>query len=1070
MNKKTTSSLTLAKLSPPSLPKVLERKRLFRELDKGRPKPITWITGPPGMGKTTLAASYLKVKKVKSLWYQVDEGDADPATVFHYLGLGSKKLSPCYKQDLPHLTPEYLPELKNFTRRFFEQLFGRMKASGMLVLDNYQLLPYEDPIQELLSFGLSEIPKGIRVLVLSRMGPPPAFARMRVEQKVHIIHESSLRLTTQETKEIIQLKNNQPSSRISMKSQAESLQKYTGGWVAGVLLSLEQGEEEKADSPRINAQAPQVVFDYLAREVMDRVPKAVRNLLLRTAFCPSMTEELARQLSDNSEAGQILGDLYQRRYFIERRRENDLAYQYHPLFQEFLQNQAKCFLPPEEINNLKSTIGKYLLAQGKEEQAVALLGETECFEELIPILLSKAPVLVKQGRNRILMQWIETIPSSLREEHAWLVFWQGICLRVVDIKQSQQVLEKAFRKFHKSGDQVGSLMAWMSSVETILFQFEKFQQLDQWLNVLPEVLGEPPHYPSKELEAQVKISWLSALNMYRPNAKELSTLINEVPDLLMEIPDMSLQMLMGAHLINTLCHWGEISKSKRIVHQLRHIVKTSTITSVSMINFHFAEAVYYLNVGKLSEAFQSYEKGLRFAQGEGIQILKVHFLQSGTMISLDREDLELAKTLQDDLRSIIANYPGTLDALFYFHEGWLMLAQGNLAEAKQHAEHATEIAEKNCWWHSECWCRLLLARINYEKGDSGNLKEQLKRLHSLISQYPCPLVEFHWALVQSFITINEPEQSSKYLRQGLQLGKKHQFFPCMVLLKRDLSLLCAQALEWGIEIDYVQQLIQTRELEPNQNGAATIHWPWNIKVSTLGRFAVEIEGESINVSRKAQRRPLTFLKALVALGGNDIPETQISDFLWPDAEGDAAHQTFGITLHRVRKLLGRDEVIEKRHRKVTLNPTVCWVDAQVFEDFIEQAETSEIAHDPQKQAHYWEQAINLYQGPFLPEDRDEPWTFQKRERLSLKYQRAVKKLSEYYLQEGQNSQAIDVLENAIAIEPNAEPLYATLMETLQHLNHSSEAMAVYQRCQQALKHGLNKRPSAALRKLQASLK
>ncbi len=50
----------LAKTTRPSYSGVLPRKRLFDLLDRARQKPIIWITGPPGSGKTALAASYLE--------------------------------------------------------------------------------------------------------------------------------------------------------------------------------------------------------------------------------------------------------------------------------------------------------------------------------------------------------------------------------------------------------------------------------------------------------------------------------------------------------------------------------------------------------------------------------------------------------------------------------------------------------------------------------------------------------------------------------------------------------------------------------------------------------------------------------------------------------------------------------------------------------------------------------------------------------------------------------------------------------------------------------------------------
>lgn len=78
---------SLAKLTRPKLHKVLPRQRLFDQLHDCLERPLTWVSGPPGSGKTSLVASYLSSQRTGGFWYHLDAGDGDLATLFHYLAL-----------------------------------------------------------------------------------------------------------------------------------------------------------------------------------------------------------------------------------------------------------------------------------------------------------------------------------------------------------------------------------------------------------------------------------------------------------------------------------------------------------------------------------------------------------------------------------------------------------------------------------------------------------------------------------------------------------------------------------------------------------------------------------------------------------------------------------------------------------------------------------------------------------------------------------------------------------------------------------------------------------------------
>jgi len=118
----------LAKLTRPRLDGVVVRDRLFKVLDQSRDHPATWISGPPGAGKTMLVASYLETRNISAIWYQFDAADADPASLFYYLTEATRRL----RGRLPTLAPEHQSDLAAFRATSFAHFLSALHRAARL--------------------------------------------------------------------------------------------------------------------------------------------------------------------------------------------------------------------------------------------------------------------------------------------------------------------------------------------------------------------------------------------------------------------------------------------------------------------------------------------------------------------------------------------------------------------------------------------------------------------------------------------------------------------------------------------------------------------------------------------------------------------------------------------------------------------------------------------------------------------------------------------------------------------------------------------------------------------------
>jgi LuxR family transcriptional regulator, maltose regulon positive regulatory protein len=1061
--------IPITKLLCPSIKGILFRERLFQVLDGAREHPVIWISSPAGSGKTTLASSYLHSRRLPCIWYQIDMRDSDPGAFFHFMGIAIRKKS-CKKAALPLFNPEQIKDLAAFTRGYFERLYGFLPVHTLLVLDNYQDVGPRSPFHEMISHGLDVIPEGITAIVLSRDRPPPGFARLIAGNRVAFVGWDEIRLTLDETEKIFCLKGWKKLSREMLLG----VHRKTNGWAAGLVLMHSGKNPREIDPESLQGDFPQGVSDYLKKEVFEKMDPGLQDFLLKTALLPRITVPTAEKLADIPEAGKILSRLWESHFFIERYDSPTPLYQYHPLLREFLLSKLGEVFPRDEISLMRRRTAQILEDSGRIEFAIALLLEAKDWDSVRRLAVEHAPLLLAQGRQKTVQGWIQAIPGEKSKGDPWLLFWLAGCIAFSNWKESLALYGRSLHLFEAGNDFQGMFMAWARLVGMITHSWENMKRLDEWIGWLDRQAEQGISFTDPTIEALVSVRMALALFLKRPERSDIEKWLERslaLSSLTKRNHQFDIQTQAAAYYF-----WkGDFLKSKLLIEDAERLAQSGSIVPLRRLTLEDVKAgISMVLTGDHEEGLRLVSADIEDAKKSGIDSAIPRLYGLGVEWSMEKGDSTGASDFLKKMGTCASMGPRLM---FQYHSlaSRCYLFDNDFSRSFAHEQEALRIAQERGLKFFEAQSWVQMAQIRLRQGDPEGAEEALTRSGELITLFRDSLIECSYLLARAYFCFSrvEEEKGLESLRRGMRLGQEKGYANLGEYQSPLLTALCIKALAAGIETEYVQELIRRRHLFPEEPPVEIDAWPWPVRIYTLGGFEVLRDEKPLMPVRKVQKKPLLLLKALIALGKKEVNEEQVGDTVWPESEGDAAHDSFKMALFRLRHLIGNEKVIEVYEGKVTLNPRYCWVDAWAFERLFDKVEASwEVSHSEEKTMEIGklaEKAIGLYKGSFLPTDQDLVWSTSCRERLRNKYLRLTIRLGSGLEQTGNWAKAVEYYQKAIEVDEYSEEFYQRLMVCCQRLGNYSEAILAYQRCRKTLLENFGIEPSPQTKVLYKSL-
>lgn len=375
-------NLAISRMTPPKLKSSqIPRRQLVDKIQKGFTKQVTVLEAGAGHGKTSALRQALEVL---------------PGSQWCWLNLAadSNQLALFWSYVLESLS-DFLGDRKSAAFEHFQRSTqeGKLSEFGVfllellpkqdiyLVLDDFHHITDADLVASIDSF-VAAMPEQLHIVLATRYKPAIYLGQLLIDNELQYIQQSDFLITPTEAKRVMLEVS---SESLSSEIQAQLIEKAQG-WLGGLQLLLLSGNfSSKAAS---DSSEKKIVFDYLAREILDNLPAVEQDYLIGTAYYPFVFPELSRQLFPETNYKEMLENLQAQHLMITPLENEEACYVYHPLLRDAL---IEAFLKQEavDIAAQKRQAAEVFLQQGYFDEGLALLFELEDYQQIMDLLLER---------------------------------------------------------------------------------------------------------------------------------------------------------------------------------------------------------------------------------------------------------------------------------------------------------------------------------------------------------------------------------------------------------------------------------------------------------------------------------------------------------------------------------------------------------------------------------------------------------------------------------------------------------------------------------------------------------